>query len=116
MKKKKNLKELQSMGILYNKQIYKFLNKQNMKKLILISITIAILATGVLFASEKLPKAEISPTLLTNIEALATGESGGQVVQCYCKTKLVSPNICSVQADGGYCGGDPCSNHDGNCR
>lgn len=89
MKKKKDQKELQSMGILYNHQIYKFLNKQNMKKLILSSITIAILATG---------------------------ESGGQVVQCYCKTKWFYPNICSVQADGGYCGGDPCSNHDGNFR
>ncbi len=53
---------------------------------------------------------------LDNIEALSGGENGGEIVKCYCKTHWFSPNVCSVNADGGYCGGNPCANHDGNCR
>lgn len=52
-----------------------------------------------------------------NIEALTSGETGGgHVVACYCKVNWFSPNVCSVQDDGRYCGGDPCDTHDGNCR
>ena len=51
-----------------------------------------------------------------NVEALAYNESGSEVVKCYCKTNWFSPNVCSVQGSGGYCGGNPCSNYDGNCR
>lgn len=29
----------------------------------------------------------------------------GEIVKCYCKTHWFSPNVCSVNADGGYCGG-----------
>jgi len=54
--------------------------------------------------------------LLDNVEALAGGDVGGEIVKCYCKTHWFSPNVCSANADGAYCGGDPCSNHDGNCR
>lgn len=54
--------------------------------------------------------------LLDNVEALAGGDAGGEIVKCYCKTHWFSPNVCSANADGAYCGGDPCSNHDGNCR
>ena len=50
-----------------------------------------------------------------NVEALADNE-GGETVKCYCKTRVTRPNVCTVQGSGGYCGGDPCSNHDGNCR
>jgi len=53
---------------------------------------------------------------LDNIEALSGGEDGGDIVRCYCKSHWFSPNVCSVNADGGYCGGDPCDSHDGNCR
>ena len=67
-----------------------------------------------------------------NVEALASGDdntddedgseagdggSGGElVVKCFCKTNWFSPNICTVGGSGGYCGGDPCANHDSNCR
>lgn len=54
--------------------------------------------------------------LMANVEALATPETPPQVVYCYCKIKWFSPNICTVEGSGGFCGGDPCSNHDGNCR
>ena len=47
---------------------------------------------------------------------LANVEDGGSVVSCYCKTNIFSHNVCSANASGAYCGGDPCSNHDGNCR
>jgi len=51
-----------------------------------------------------------------NLEALASfvNGSGGQTVSCYC-TKPFG-KICSAKRKGSYCGGDPCSNHDGNCR
>ena len=64
-----------------------------------------------------------------NVEALASGDEntddeegddgeggGGLVVKCFCKKKLFSGNICTVMGAGGYCGGDPCANHDSNCR
>ena len=55
-----------------------------------------------------------------NIEALSGGGDGdsgsGETVKCYCKKHTFSPNVCTADGDGAYCGGDPCSNHDGNCR
>ncbi len=54
--------------------------------------------------------------LLANVEALSANEGNSQTVSCYCKTKIFSPNVCSANASGNYCGGDPCSNHDSNCR
>lgn len=55
--------------------------------------------------------------LIANIEALSDGEEGGEeTVKCYCKKRILAPNVCTVMGSGGYCGGDPCSNHDGNCR
>ena len=55
--------------------------------------------------------------LMANVEALSEdGEGGGEVVKCYCKKNIWAPNICSVLGSLGYCGPDPCSNHDGNCR
>lgn len=62
------------------------------------------------------PSTVSNQVLLDNVEALAVGDAGGETVKCYCKTHWFSPNVCSVNADGGYCGGDPCANHDGNCR
>lgn len=62
-------------------------------------------------------KAEsLSPLELENLEALANDEGSGLVVNCYCKTNWFTKNVCSAQGSGGYCGGDPCANHDGNCR
>lgn len=55
--------------------------------------------------------------LMANVEALSTGSDvSHEEVKCYCKQKWFSPNICSINVSGGYCGGNPCSNHDGNCR
>ncbi len=59
----------------------------------------------------------LSETQLANIEALTgTENSVGEVVKCYCKTNWFTANVCSANASGTYCGGDPCSDHDGNCR
>lgn len=63
------------------------------------------------------PERELSETVLANIDALTNDEAPEDlVVKCFCKTKWFSPNICSANADGAYCGGDPCANHDSNCR
>ena len=51
-----------------------------------------------------------------NVAALSGDESDPDVVKCYCKSRLWGSNVCSANADGAYCGGNPCANHDGNCR
>lgn len=86
-----------------------------MKKLLISAFAIAAIITGVsaISQSESHSKNIVS---MINIEALTNGETSGPTVMCYCKSKLFSPNICSANASGTYCGGDPCSNHDGNCR
>jgi len=58
----------------------------------------------------------IDNLVLENVEAVASGESGGQVVNCLCKSRILGKNVCSVEGNDGYCGGDPCANHDSNCR
>lgn len=76
----------------------------------------------VLLALEFVPRSDdfqLSFLQLANIEALSIpeeGDGGDEVVKCYCKTNWFSPNICTANGDGAYCGGDPCSNHDANCR
>ena len=66
---------------------------------------------------ERMTMSEAERFMQANVEALTSGESGGgHVVACYCKTRIVGPNICVVQGNGRYCGGDPCDSHDGNCR
>lgn len=74
-------------------------------------LTIAIVGTIVLVSNHN-----TDSLFEANVEALSDSESGGEFVKCYCKTGWFSPKVCSVNGDGGYCGGDPCSNHDGNCR
>lgn len=65
-----------------------------------------------------------------NVEALASGDDnpneeddskddgdGGLVVKCFCKkTSEEGRYICSAMGTFAYCGGDPCANHDSNCR
>lgn len=53
-----------------------------------------------------------------NLSALSDCAGGGysKSVNCYCKSNWFSPNVCSANASGPYCGGDPCDQHDGNCR
>lgn len=53
---------------------------------------------------------------LAVIESFAGQETTPEVVKCYCVDNWTKPNVCSASGDGAYCGGDPCSNHDGNCR
>ena len=66
---------------------------------------------------EKMTTTEAEEFMKANIEALTSGEpGGGEVVKCYCKTGLFSGKICSTKGKGSYCGGNPCSNGDGNCR
>lgn len=86
------------------------------KNMILILSAIAIAVTAITLP-QATGKSKLSATQLSNIEALTGAESSGsEVVKCYCKVKLFSNNICSANASGSYCGGNPCSNHDGNCR
>ena len=81
------------------------------KRIILASIILALIPLAIRAIGQ--PKYSL---LEANVEALLTPETGGEVVKCYCKTHWFSPTVCSANADGAYCGGDPCSNHDGNCR
>ena len=68
-------------------------------------------------AYEKMTMSEAEKFMIANVEALTSTESAGEeVVKCYCTKKLFGTNVCTTGANGGYCGGDPCSNHDGNCR
>lgn len=87
-----------------------------MKKIMKIAFvaTFAAVAGYGVYTSQKVDT--MTDLMLANVEALANGEDGGSVVSCYCKTNIFSPNVCSANASGAYCGGDPCSNHDGNCR
>lgn len=87
------------------------------KFLIIGSFMLMVAAAGGYHAYTSNLPAEKDMLFMSNIEALATSaESPSEVVKCYCKTNWFSPNICSASASGSYCGGDPCSNHDGNCR
>lgn len=85
-----------------------------MKKFISIMMVGGILAIGALALNRPSNQDEV---FLSNVEALSDAEGGGiGVVNCYCKTNWFSSNVCSANASGAYCGGDPCTNHDGNCR
>lgn len=82
-------------------------------KVAMVAVVAAVAGISV-YTSQKADA--MSDIALANVEALANGESGGGVVSCYCKTNIFSPNVCSANASGTYCGGDPCDSHDGNCR
>ena len=87
------------------------------KNVILFSLSFVI-CTAVCFRTYVFNSSvENDELLIANVEALSVESEGSQEeVKCYCKTNWFSPNVCSVNASGGYCGGDPCSKHDGNCR
>lgn len=60
----------------------------------------------------------IPPYLEENIQVNPGGGDdpyNPKEVECYCVRSAASPT-CSVMGEGGYCGGDPCINHDTNCR
>lgn len=83
------------------------------KKLILVAVSFLSVVTAIIVGRIE----RLDPLFESNVEALAYEDGGyGEVTKCFCKIRWVGTNICTVNADGGYCGGDPCSNHDGNCR
>ena len=53
---------------------------------------------------------------MANLEALTDNENGEYIVRCFCKTSWFSKNVCTANASNNYCGGDPCKDHDDNCR
>ena len=88
----------------------------NNKTILFAAGAVLLAASAFTFASVNTSNDPMDDLFKANVEALAYNESGSEVVKCYCKTKWFSPNVCSVQGSGGYCGGNPCSNYDGNCR
>jgi hypothetical protein len=88
-----------------------------MKKIIIISSLFFACAIGY-YGMNAMDDTDsrLTPKELSNIEALANDESNEFIVRCFCKTNWFSANVCSANADGSYCGGDPCVTHDSNCR
>ena len=99
-----------------------------------LKMNVALMAFVMTFAGYGICNSQVSnlqesDLFNANVEALASGDDntddeegddgeggGGLVVKCFCKTNWFSANVCSVNGSGGYCGGDPCANHDSNCR
>ena len=84
-------------------------------KNVLVAMVFSVTVLGGYQAYENVSIISAESFLLANVEALTVGE-GVEVVKCYCKANWFSPNVCTANGSGAYCGGDPCSNHDGNCR
>lgn len=87
--------------------------KKKIMGIIAILAVVAVAGYNVLTSHKDV---NLSDLLLANVEALADSEDGNLTVTCYCKTNWFTPNICSANSDGTYCGGSPCSDHDGDCR
>lgn len=88
-----------------------------MKKVNLMMAIAAIAATSCFISYDAIANSsDKSATVmsLANLEALSNDEN--LTVNCSCEFKFFGPNICTVGGGGGYCGGDPCPNHDLNCR
>lgn len=86
-----------------------------MKKMLASILVIAGMGIGIGLSMAENNSNESSSLIMANLEALTSGESSSGV-QCYCKTNWFSSNVCSANASGAYCGGDPCQSHDGNYR
>lgn len=86
-----------------------------MKKILVTAISAVAIAIGAGYGYYH-PEADLNDLEFANIEALSNGESDPSVVKCYCKTNWFSPNVCSANSQGTFCGEDPCDSHDGNCR
>ena len=54
--------------------------------------------------------------LVASVLFCAMGYTGYTAHERMTTTGLFSGKICSTIGKGSYCGGDPCSNGDGNCR
>lgn len=89
-----------------------------MKKFFLFAAAAAVMGAGAYLGLRSADTVEeLDPTQLANLHALTDDEGSGLVVTCFCKYDGDSNKyICSVLGSSGYCGGDPCPNHDGNCR
>lgn len=86
-----------------------------MKKVLVLAIAIVSVGIGLGYVYFN-PENNLNDLEFANIEALSSGEGGSQTVSCFCKTKWFTSNVCSANASGSYCGGNPCSNYDSNCR
>lgn len=86
------------------------------KRIFFASVAILAIAFIGTFAVSSRRQTTNEALYINNVEALSRTDAGGLVVQCKCKSHFFSPNVCTVNSDGGYCGGDPCANHDSNCR
>lgn len=90
---------------IYEKRVY-----------VALSIAIVIMSAGYNIYQNQKAETTLSDLTLANVEALAdTGEGGGETVKCYCRASD-GRYVCSALGNLAYCGADPCSNHDGNCR
>lgn len=92
-----------------------------MKQRFLFAVCAAITMMAISFFTLKNKQINNAEELffMDNIEALSSSgdqDANTDVIKCYCKRSWFSPNVCVVGGSGGYCGDDPCSNHDGNCR
>lgn len=84
-------------------------------KTIVLVLGLTVMTTAFVFGAHFTNSSSDEEMYLSNVEALTSTE-GSEVVKCYCKSHLFTSNVCSANADGAYCGGDPCVNHDSNCR
>lgn len=60
----------------------------------------------------ELQRANVDASVLSDPEPGPTPDPN---VKCYCR-KSGTVYLCSARGTGAYCGGDPCVNHDSNCR
>ncbi len=88
-----------------------------MKKIFLFAVVAAAIGAGTCLGFQSATTVEEFDSIqLANLHALTEDEGDDYVVRCFCKTNWFSSNICSANAEGAYCGGDPCVSHDTNCR
>ncbi|MFI3263201.1 MAG: NVEALA domain-containing protein [Rikenellaceae bacterium] len=89
-----------------------------MKRIKFFTCALALCAMGMVGynAYQNSTMTEEERLLMANIEALSSDSESDETVKCYCKVNWFSNNICSAAADGSYCGGNPCSDQDANCR
>lgn len=81
-----------------------------------VAICAVIVGTVYFNANNATHQSEADILLSENVEALSANDVNSRQVNCFCKTNIFTSNVCSANASGSYCGGDPCSNHDSNCR
>lgn len=87
-----------------------------MKGKLLLGALIVAMGIGAMYTIDTKEKRAESDLTLANVEALSDDGEQTLIVACYCKKRFLQSTVCSARGSGPYCGGDPCPNHDGNCR